>query len=71
MKTTIEMTASKLADEIERRGLKFADLPPGKYEGLSLEETEMICRALRDQEKSCQCGLTAEGRCPVCLTVPS
>lgn len=21
-------------------------------------------------DKSCQCGLTAEGRCPVCCTVP-
>ncbi len=40
-----------LADEIERRGLKFADLPPGLYEAPSEYETEMILAALRATDR--------------------
>jgi len=37
---------SKLASEIKARGLKFADVVDGKYEMLSGDEIEMICKAL-------------------------
>jgi hypothetical protein len=45
MMTSKELIA--LADEIERRGLKFADVIEGRYEMPSEEEHEAICMALR------------------------
>jgi hypothetical protein len=38
---------SDLADEIERRRLKFADMIPGHYEMLSDDEHELIVSLLR------------------------
>jgi hypothetical protein len=40
---------NKLADEIEQRGIKFADLPPGVFEMLSGDEIKLITTALRSQ----------------------
>lgn len=37
----------RLADEIERRRLNFADLPPGKYEMLSVDEHDVVIAALK------------------------
>jgi len=36
-----------LAEEIERRKLKFADIKAGAYEMLSEHEIELVCSALR------------------------
>jgi len=38
-----KLSLSELADEIRRRGLKFADVPPGQLSG---DEIEAICFAL-------------------------
>ena len=43
-----------LADEIESRRLKFADVASGTYEMLSAEEHEVIVQALREPAKEDQ-----------------
>lgn len=40
-----------LAAEIERRGVKFADVPPGQFECLSGHETLLVLAALRAKGK--------------------
>ena len=47
VRTTKEIDANELADEIERRGIKFSDLPLGQYEMPSAEEVAIIVAALR------------------------
>jgi hypothetical protein len=61
----------KLADEIDRRRLKFADIVDGHYEMPSEDEHHCIIRALRKtQELREALTLTQFGfnhsRCPVC-----
>lgn len=45
------MERKLLADEIERRKLKFADVVAGQYEMLSQDEIDMICAALRTEDE--------------------
>jgi hypothetical protein len=42
-----DVDPTKLADEIDRRKLKFADVVDGHYEMPSEDEHEVIVRALR------------------------
>lgn len=41
-----DVDLAALAEEIRRRGIKFADVVDGHYEMLSGDEIEAICRAL-------------------------
>lgn len=67
---------SRLADEIEREIHKrFAEQV---YVGMSPNDhfaalTHVVVRYVAEYlagDKSCECGLTGEGRCPVCMTIP-